>query len=236
MTELLSQQRSSAGEGLVAALIGDVVRSRAVEDRRTLHRELMTALGVVNGMVPALQPPDVTVGDEFQGTYPSVAAALDASLLIRLHLLPYADTRYGIGWGALTVLEPSRQPMVQDGPAWWAARQAVDQIPRAGTRRGLPRAMATAVVLAQGTETGDAINGERAVNAYLACRDHLVDRLDARGARLLLGLYSGLTHEQMAANEGISRPAVTQRIAGGGVQTIWASRELLTGTAAWFQE
>jgi hypothetical protein len=217
----------------MAALIGDVVDSREFADRAALHVRLTSVLTQVNGLVPPVQPLDVTVGDEFQGVYSTVEAAVDASLLVRLHLLGDADTRFGIGWGHLTVLDDTRKPAVQDGPAWWSAREAIDRLKALKTRRGVPRTMATAMASADRDHQGP-VDGERAINAYLACRDDLVAHLDPRAARLLLGLFAGSTHEDMAASEGISRPAVTQRIAAGGVLAIWASRELLRGTAGWW--
>jgi hypothetical protein len=68
-----------------AMLIGDVVGSRRTADRSGLHRTVMAALGqVADG---AIDPPKFTVGDEFQGSYPTAGAAIDAALLCRDHLL-----------------------------------------------------------------------------------------------------------------------------------------------------
>src|SRR5947209_20401908 len=91
---------------LRAALIGDVVGSRRASDRSALHRRVATALRqVAEG---AIDPPAFTVGDEFQGTYQTVGAAIDAALALRLAVAPEADLRSGIGWAAVT--EPARRP------------------------------------------------------------------------------------------------------------------------------
>ena len=86
----------------LAALIGDLVGSRSSLDRGDLHARLLDALREVNALVPPLRPLWITAGDEFQGTYPTVGAAVQASLLIRVRLAPEHDVRHGIGWGSTT--------------------------------------------------------------------------------------------------------------------------------------
>ena len=76
-------------------LLGDVVDSRRVADRQALHRSLEEALEEVDARVPSLTALHVTVGDEFQGGYPTLGAAVDAALRLRLLLLPDVDTRMG---------------------------------------------------------------------------------------------------------------------------------------------
>ena len=67
-----------ADSSLRAMLIGDVVGSRRSADRSELHRAVTGALAqVADG---AVDPPQFTVGDEFQGSYPTVGAAIDAAL------------------------------------------------------------------------------------------------------------------------------------------------------------
>src|SRR5262245_40012740 len=88
------------------ALIGDVVESRTRRDRQALHDEVEAALEAATAFVPALDPPVVTVGDEFQGVYATLGDALAASFRIRAALHPRADVRFGLGRGAVTTLDP----------------------------------------------------------------------------------------------------------------------------------
>src|ERR1700756_3653256 len=115
-----------------ATLIGDVVGSRRATDRSELHR------GVTRGArrvaAGAIDPPAFTVGDEFQGSYPSVGAAIDAALSLRFAVAPDIDIRFGIGWGAVTVLDADAG--IQDGPGWWAARDAIQQTAEAQRQPG----------------------------------------------------------------------------------------------------
>src|SRR5690242_2917265 len=86
-----------------ATLIGDVVGSRTFADRRGLHRRVTAALATV--AEDAVDAPALTVGDEFQGAYPTVGLAIDAALTLRLTLAPDVDVRFGLGWGAVTALD-----------------------------------------------------------------------------------------------------------------------------------
>src|SRR2546423_9189515 len=105
----------------IATLIGDIVGSRRVADRRAAHRALNRALADV--AAEAIDPPAFTVGDEFQGSYPTVGQAIDASLALRLAMSPDVDIRFGIGWGSVTML--AAPAGIQDGPGWAAAREAI---------------------------------------------------------------------------------------------------------------
>jgi hypothetical protein len=53
-----------------------------------------------------------------------VGAAIDAALSLRLDVGHEIDLRFGIGWGAVTVLDADAG--IQDGPGWWAARDAIE--------------------------------------------------------------------------------------------------------------
>ncbi len=115
-----------------ATLIGDVVGSRRAADRSRLHRTLASALRQVGA--GAIDPPAFTVGDEFQGSYPTVGAAIDAALALRLAVGSEIDVRFGIGWGAVTVLDADAG--IQDGPGWWTAREAIQQTAEAQRQPG----------------------------------------------------------------------------------------------------
>jgi SatD family (SatD) len=201
----------------VATLIGDVVDSRGFTDRRRLHRALTDGLDGIAGT--ALDEPALTVGDEFQGTYPTVGTAIDAALSLRLALAPEVDVRFGIGWGAVTVLDTVSG--IQDGPGWWAAREAIEWTAAAQLHPGL------AHVRTAFRNTADTGPTAQAVNAALICRDHLLGSLDDRSLRILAGLRVGRSKKELAMAEGISASAVSQRAGRAGLDLILhASQEL----------
>lgn len=199
-----------ASPQLCATLIGDVVGSRAVPDRRRLHRLLTEALEY--GSPTARQPPALTVGDEFQATYPDLGAAIDAALTIRLALAPTVDIRFGLGWGQVTILDSDSG--IQDGPGWWAAREAIGWVATAQTQPGLAHIRTAYRAQAPQAPAPDA------VNAALWCRDHLLGSLDERSLRILTGLRQGRSKKELAVAEGISASAVSQRAVRDGLDLI----------------
>ena len=199
----------------VATLIGDIVGSRRVADRSAAHRKLNRALADV--AAHAIDPPAFTVGDEFQGSYPTVGSAIDAALSLRLSVAPGIDIRFGIGWGAVMMLDELAG--IQDGPGWWAAREAIEWTASAQRQPGL--------ALVRMSFRGDDRDDVDAVNAALICRDHLIGSLDDRSIRILKGLLSNHTKKDIAAAEGISASAVSQRAGRDGVDLIVQASQYL---------
>ncbi|OBF72076.1 RNA polymerase subunit sigma-70 [Mycobacterium sp. 852002-51613_SCH5001154] len=202
---------------LRATVIGDVVGSRLAADRPGLHRRVAAVLR--QAAAGAIDPPAFTVGDEFQGSYPTVGAAIDAALTIRLLLAPETDVRFGIGWGMVTVLDAGAG--IQDGPGWWTAREAIQQTAETQRQPGFTL-VRTAFRAADDTRADAA-----AVNAALICRDHLLGSLDERSLRIVRGLMTGRTKKELAVAEGISPSAVSQRAARDGLDLIVVASQYL---------
>lgn len=202
---------------LRAMLIGDVVGSRRSADRPELHRAVTGALAqVADG---AIDPPQFTVGDEFQGSYPTVGAAIDAALSLRLSVSPNVDVRFGIGWGAATVLDAATG--IQDGPGWWAARDAIQLTAQAQRQPGFARTRTTFQA------SDNSRDDVAAINAALLCRDHLLGSLDNRSLRILKGLMNNQTKKELATAEGISPSAVSQRASRDGLDLIVLASQYL---------
>jgi len=219
-------------------VIGDLVGSRGAPNRRALHRAVEQALAAVNAAVPAVTELRITVGDEFQGSYATLGAAIEASLRVRLELLPAADVRVGIGRGPVQLLDAERG--IEDGPGWWAARSAIESVEQAAGRAATRHLRTAYHPAPQLAGAGDAVEpdgtgrggGADAVNAALLCRDHLVGSLSQRSVRLLRGLMDPhTTQSELAALEGISASAVSQRVRADGIGAVLAAEDLLRGLA-----
>lgn len=205
------------------AVIGDLVASRSADSRAGAQRALLGALQRVNDLVGHDQSLEPTIGDEFQSTHESLADAMRAAVLVRCALPDGMDARCGIGIGSLEIVGESAYGLTQDGPAWWAARTAVDEVK--SRQRRLP-ALRTWVV--DGTEQEEV----GLVNAYLLCRDEVVSALDARQRRIVLGLVEGRTLAEIAAEEDVSASAVSQRVRRGGIASLVESLGLVTAQGA----
>ncbi|MFC5678219.1 SatD family protein [Aeromicrobium endophyticum] len=188
------------------AVIGDLVGSREQASRSEAQRHLTTALAVANEMVDAEQPLEPTIGDELQGVYADLSSAMLATVLVRLALPESMDCRFGIGVGGIEIVGESNYGLTQDGPAWWSARQAVDTAK--DRSRQLP-GLRTWIVRDDTTEAPDM------AQAYLLVRDDLVSGFDGRQRRIALGQLRGRSLTQLAADEGISPSAVSQRHRAG---------------------
>lgn len=207
--------------GAAAAVIGDIVGSRLTADRVGLHQHLIRSLdAVASPPTDTLERLAVTVGDEFQGRFATVGAALEVTHALRIDLLPEVDVRFGIGWGVVMLLDPDRG--TQDGPGWWAARAAIDEVRRTA-QSAATRDARTAYHLAA-DEMGPP---EAALAAALLCRDHMVGSLDDRSLEVVRGLMAGHTQAQVAELLGISASAVSQRVRSAGLGVLLeASRRL----------
>ncbi|MBB4139486.1 SatD family protein [Microbacterium invictum] len=210
---------SSAGTTQMGpvAVTADIIGSRQLVDRTVAQRTLDEAIARVERDLPlAIRPLRPTVGDEQQGVYPGLDEALAALLLLQLALPDGIECRFGLGIGAIGVVEAVGGD-IAEGPGWWAARDAIDHLHALQQRRA-PRARTW---IAASTELGDEIHrAVRLANAYLLARDELVVTMSERTRRLTYGRCLGVTQRELAAQEEITQSAVSQALATGGASAI----------------
>ena len=210
------------------ALIGDVVGSRTHTDRVAMQVALVSVLDRVNEQIDALQPLTPTIGDEFQAVYGDIATAVNATLRIRLNLPDGLDCRFGLGAGTYATVGDSPYGVMQDGPAWWSAR---DAIVIAKDREHRKNGTLRTWFCAAGSPTSGRHDEEQpqpgAINAIVLCRDHIVSGMNPRQRRLLLGLLAGSTQAALATAEGISPSAVSQALHTSGAHSVLAAHDSL---------
>jgi hypothetical protein len=204
---------------MVVAVTADMIGSRQLEDRARAQRTLDDAIARVEDDLPladrALKP---TVGDEQQGVYPTLEAALGSLLLLRLALPDAVGVRFGLGIGAVGVI-PSEAAAagISDGPGWWAARAAIYHVHKLEQRQ-VPGVRTW--VVAHDSEPAAAQDAVRWANAYLLARDQLVSDMSERTRRLTYGRCLGRTQRRLAASEEITQSAVSQALASSGAAAI----------------
>jgi hypothetical protein len=191
------------------ALIGDIVDSRTAMDRQSLHDTLTETLERVNSDHAVLDPAVITLGDEFQGVYPTLGAALTASFHIRALLHPH-DVRFGAGRGDVQTLDPKRG--IYDGSAFWAARDAI-----VGAESLAAKPAFQFVRTAFHSELDPAAL-VAAVGAALLSLDQVVGSMSEVSRRILRGRLAGETQKEIAAAEGITPSAVSQRVIRDGIE------------------
>jgi hypothetical protein len=210
----------------VYTLIGDIVGSRQAADRPSLQKTLRSLLRRMNKeLKPALRF-EPTIGDEFQGGFDSAADAVRASLLVRLEFFESAevDTRFGLGHGPITVFS-ARKPVSQDGPGWWSARRGID------VAKQMAEVSSTSFVRTY-FEPGpdddeDVLAVAASLNAFLFCRDAMIDRMNAQGRRRLYGLMRGWPQWKIAKEEEKTQGAISQSLSRSGAYAIQAAQARL---------
>ena len=75
--------------------------------------------------------------------------------------------------------------------------------------------------------TGDTRTDVDAINAALLCRDHLLGSMDDRSTRIVKALLNNRTKKDIAATEGISPSAVSQRAGRDGLDLIVSASRYL---------
>lgn len=210
---------------MTVAVIADIVASRRLDDRAAAQRQIARVIEHVETDLPAThQPLTPTVGDELQGQYDRLDDALASLLLVRLALPDDIDCRFGVGVGDVRpiVLDDRTVP---EGPAWWAARQAVETVERM-QQRAAPFAR-TWITAAKG-EDAAMVDTVTVANAYALARDQLVSAMSERTRRLTAGRCLGRSQRDLAEGEGISQSAVSQALASAGSAAIVEGFAVLT--------
>lgn len=192
----------------IVAVIGDVRGSRRAPDRQALHDTLAATLSAVNDDHEALDPLRITVGDEFQGTYATLGAAVEAVYAVHLSLPTRIEVRFGIGRGRAQTLDAANG--IHDGSAFWHARAAIEAV-KAGESRN-PRTLRVGFSDPDGDPALEA-----AVNAALTGLDQMLFTMDERDQSILIGLLEGRTQTQIAEAEGVSASAISQRKRASGL-------------------
>lgn len=201
-------------------LVGDVVESRRFRDAAALVDGLATVLDQVDARVPAIHPLGLVVRDEFHGAYENAHEALQATLRLRLltddlrlattdGLEEVVDVRVGIGQGAVVTAAGGSQT----GDAWWRASDARRDAQELPTRSRWPSSLRTVF-------RGDDPARAAELNAYLLLQDQLLARMDTSDRRALRGLLDGERQVDIAADLGVSQPAVARRVRDRGALAI----------------
>lgn len=206
---------------MVIAVTADIVGSRELADRADAQRLLDEAIARVEEDVPrAVRPLRPTVGDEQQGVYADLSSALGCLLLLQLALPDAVQCRFGVGVGDIEDV-PARGGAISEGPAWWAARSAIEKV-HALEQRAAPRAR-TWVAAAEGED----VPGLEWINAGLLARDEIVGTMSERTRRLAYGRCFGRTQRSLAGAEGITQPAVSQALSSSGAAAVVEGFRLL---------
>ncbi len=131
-------------------------------------------------------------------------------LRLRDELLGVAEVRCGLGGGEVQVIDPKRG--IQDGSAWWGAREAIERAESLSRQPG-NRTSRTALVDARAGANPLADPTLRVIDAQLA-------GLSPGSRRSWVHLRAGLDNAAAAKLEGITPSANSQRINDHGLRPL----------------
>ena len=211
------------------ALIADIIRSRDLPDRRGAQHVIHETLDRAAEGLALTQRPYATVGDELQAVSTTLADALALTLRTHLLLPEGLGLRFGIGVGTISEVEGVAGRLIQDGSAWWAAREAIESAHRLQDEgRAFVRTWLRIHPDVVSGSGGGQSEREGLVNSVLILRDQAVFRFQSRQRRMMAGLLMGMTQVEVARQEKVSQQAVSEfaRSAGSSLLEV---QKLLDG-------
>lgn len=179
------------------AVIGDIVASRRLAERRKFQRRLEGALQELNqrrGRALA-SPYTVTLGDEFQALYQQAGHGF-ADAFALLAVLAPERVRFSFAAGEIVTPVNPKQAIGMDGPAFHRARAQLDRLKKEQRLFGV-----------QAGEQGDL-----QTTALLNILSGQVEGWKPTRLRLFAGLLSGRSVAELAAETRITTRAVTKNI------------------------
>jgi hypothetical protein len=199
------------------AVIGDLVASRRVPplERGELQERLRCTFDDLRGRSPELRSPlTITLGDEFQAVYSS-ASGLFADTLEILAAIHPTRARFAIGLGRISTAINPALAIGMDGPAFYAARDAIADLKRSG---GL-------FSIRWREPTPSALLADQSLRLL----SHLVGKWNRTRLLTAAMTYRGHDAAHIATALGVSRKTVYKTIQAGAVATVVS---LLTAIAA----
>ena len=109
------------------AIIGDIKRSKKIENRCEIQEKLKKILDNVNSIYNNDISAKflITLGDEFQGLLEITAPILEIIKYIQREIYPI-KLRFGVGMGNVSTLINHEAAIGADGPAFYAAREMIE--------------------------------------------------------------------------------------------------------------
>ncbi|MBP2619759.1 SatD family protein [Streptococcus panodentis] len=206
---------------LYIALIGDLIESKQLKNRKQAQKDLQDMMAVLNQDYQAylVSPFTVTTGDEFQALFrpnPELMQILDQIALGFPHPI-----RFGLGLGEiLTDINPE-QSIGADGPAYWRARAAINAVHEKndyGTSR---------IAVSLGDDaSSQAVNTVLSACSFIQSKWNTSQR-EVLERMLLEYIYDeDFSHGEVAELLHISSSALSKRLKSSGLKIYLRNRHL----------
>ena len=197
----------------VVVVIGDIVASRSIKDRKSLQAKLEACVDAANHerVRDLLSPYTITLGDEVQSVYsrPKTAVLDVLAFKARFKALEpelAREMRFCIGIGEITTRLNKRAAIGMDGPAFYCAREGID-------------------ALKKDAKSTLAVQGEQGIDVTL--EDSALKLIDFEMSawrttrfQVFLALLSGTPVKSISKQLGLSQVAVYKNISEGRLHLI----------------
>ena len=206
---------------LYIALIGDLIESKQLKNRKQAQKDLQDMMAVLNQDYQdyLVSPFTVTTGDEFQALLrpnPEIMQLLDQIALGFPHPI-----RFGLGLGEIVTDINREHSIGADGPAYWRARAAIDVIHEKNDY-GSSR---IAVSLGD-EELSQAVNTVLAATSFIQSKWNTSQR-EVLERMLMEYIYDeNFSHGEIAELLQISPSALSKRLKSSGLKVYLRNRRL----------
>lgn len=195
-------------------VIADIVASRKIADRAAVQRDLKAALDRLNRQTDGLLSPyTITLGDEFQAVLSTAGRVFTDMLAIRAAVYP-VRLRFAVSVGTLATPINPDQAIGMDGPAFYAARESIEQLKQGDHQLALA-----------GDLPGQPLD---LMHSTLNLLDRHWQSWQANRLVILHRLLQGDTVATLAKSLKISEQAVYKNIRQGGLDDVTQSIQTLT--------
>jgi hypothetical protein len=111
------------------AIIGDIVGSKNLQDRKIVQEKLITLLNNINEQYKTYISSKfmITLGDEFQGLLHAGVCVIEIIEKIEQEMHPI-KIRFGVGVGKIETNIDLNMPLGADGSAYYNARKMIDKV------------------------------------------------------------------------------------------------------------
>jgi hypothetical protein len=189
------------------ALIGDIVSSKLLSERRHVQERLRGVLETLNTDNPSLASRyTITLGDEFQAVFKTADRIFYDSLEILAAVYP-VRIRFSVGVGEILTDINYAQAIGMDGPAFYHARQGVDELKSSACLYNL---------------VGINTQSARLLKIALCMFSHVSRTWKLNRLQILSLLCKQHSVQEIAASLRISDKAVYKNISAGDLETIKA--------------
>lgn len=152
------------------AVIGDIVESKKLKDRKAVQEKLSSVLNDINikygeDMASKFM---ITLGDEFQGLLRAGIHTMEIVEKIEREMYP-ERIRFGIGIGKITTGINPDIPLGADGPAYYNARKMIDEIKAIEKRKMEPKSNMK-VAIEDNSDISELMNAVFSLNAVLKAK------------------------------------------------------------------